>query len=422
MANPKARIRLPAGGNSGQAITVTGGAASGRNGTNVLPAKEWSVSDDVLNLSDSASFTVANVDGENSGRFYIGQRLEIDESDPDVAGGQWTRIFTGIVIGLDSGSDTSGGSVIAVSAMDLGWCLTSCSAPPLLPTTGITLSTLCSKLIHPTWGFQSTRPTAGNAVNRSLKQGRQGVLRLFVPPKTILPFIQVEPGQTPMDVLQTYAQREGLLINVGARGDLILFQPNYDQEASYETLRYHSDSDRTRNNIQGRPTFHEAIDGRYSEVQCWSTVVKPTNVQETAIANNPNAQYRHASYKPDQNPLPFYRLMVFSDGEAITPQMRKNRATWKWQMDYFNSWTYSATKEGHSSGGRFYTSDTMQSVDDAVHKVAGTFYVQSVTRSMTLHEGATSKLTVRKPILNPNLTAQLGGGARKAAQIPAPVK
>lgn len=420
--SPKLRIRVPAGGNSGQAITVNIDGNDDSSSTNVIPAKEWSLVDDVLNVADAASFTIANDDGENTGKIVPGQKIIIDESDPDVANGQWTRQFTGRVTTVEDGSDLAGGSIIAVTAMDLGWHLTQCHGKPLTKLQGITIGQMLERLIDPSWGISAT-VTNGNLLNTRLKQGRTGVARLFVPPKTILPFIQVEPGQSPFEIIRTYVAREGLLINMGANGDMILFRPDYStDDLKYDSIEYHGSKDdrRTRNNVVGRPTLRLSIDGMYSEVQCWSTVVKPTLVQEAAISNNPNAAYVHETFRPPSNPLPFSRLFVFSDGEAINSTMRRNRAVWKWQMDAFNSWEYTAEVPRHSSGGIFYTSNAMVTVNDSVRGVAATYYIQAVRRSVTMQGGIRTRLTIRKPLIDPTLQAQTGGGARKAAQIPSP--
>ena len=417
MATPKARIRLPAGGDSSKAMTVTAGVQpDARSQKNELPAKEWCINDDVLNVSDSASFTVDNDDGRNANKFFLGQRVEIDLSDADVAGGDWIRSFTGRVIRIESASDLSGGSVILVSCMDLGWHLTSCMGQPLLSLKGMKLSTLIAKLIDSTWGFASTSAgpnvNLGNALNRSLKQGRLGASLQFIPPLQLqyIP-IQVEPGQTPWQILQTYAQRIGLLLNVGAKGDLILFQPQYNQQSPYTCVHYHGSKDgaRNQNNVERRPTLTQSIDGIYSEVQCWSTVVKPVIVQESQISQDPNAQYTHSTYKPSSNPLPFNRRHVFSDGEAINKTMRDMRALWKYQIDQFNSWEYSVDIDRHSSNGVFYSSDTMQSVNDSINGVNSPLYIQSVRRSVTIKDGTQAHLTLRKPyLLNPALQAQTG--------------
>jgi len=428
----KCRIRIPAGpapfdlvdGNTQATTIVVDSRAT--LAADVIPAKEWSITDDVLNLSDCASFSIANDDGENAGKFFVGQRIEMDESDPDVAGGQWCRMFTGRITMLKTYSDLHGGSNILVAAQDLGWHLTSCHAKPLVQIRNITFQKLLDILIDPTWGFGPTKGPEDKPLINKLKHGRQVIIQNHKPQLgAILPFIQIEPSQAPFDLLKTYAAREGLLINVDPNGSLVFFRPNYTKQPLY-SVQYHSsrDSQRSKNNIIGTPSLEESIDGLYSQVDCWSTVVIPPEIQNT---ENPNEMYRHDFYKPATNPLPFFRRHVFSDPEAINPQLRKNRAIWKHQLDMFNSWTYEVEFPYHSQrvedgapgpGGARFASDNMIAVNDTVNKVPpGVYYVQAVQRSLTLKNGSRTKLTIRKPgLLNPELDSlELGAGSKGVA-------
>jgi hypothetical protein len=104
--------------------------------------------------------------------------------------------------------------------------------------------------------------------------------------------------------------------------------------------------------------------------------------------------------------------MVFMDSEAITETMRLRRARWRYQMALFGSWEYSAVVPRHSSGGVFYTSDSMIGVEDTVNGVpSGSYYVQAVRRSVSMRGGVVTQMTIRKPgLIDPDLQAQIGGG------------
>jgi len=430
VADPRLRI-IVSGEKTGDAKTITVDRQHEDFAGETFIAKEWSLVDDMLNVSDTASVTIPNEDGRNAGKFRLGQRVKIDESDPAVANGEWVRQFTGRIVSIESHSDIAGGSNILLTMMDLGWHLTSCHAQPHKNLKRVPFSRLVSVgglLIEKSWGFAETE--FSNADNRVLKhglrQGRRGVELNFQPQiGAVLPYIQVEPGQSPLDILQSYAQREGLMVNVGAKGQLVLFQPDYKQPVSY-AIHYHAASDDRRrlNNVQGRPSLRESVDGLYSEVQCWSTL---TSAQAAALmqkTDDPNAVFRKGAYRPDFNPLPFFRRHVFMDGEAISPLMRKNRAIWRGQMDRFNAWEYTVDMIGHSQklpgaeSAAFYTSDSMTAVHDTVNGVGpAAYYVQAVRRSVTLSGGVMSRLTIRKPdLLRPDLVkepAGIGAGARR---------
>lgn len=427
----KARIQVP--GSNFVHIRMDDSKIDNEN----IPCKEFSISDDVLNIADSAAVTISNVNGEHinksSGelRFREGQKVTMDVSDPDVAAGKWVRHFTGRITNITTKSDL-GGSDVVLSMMDLGWHLTSCDAYPLyregkdkgkhVQIKHKTFKQLIKALIDPSWGFPtdpdgSATVEAFNDTNKNLKHGRQVIIQEHKPVLgAVLPFIQIEPGQKPFEILSLYAAREGVLINVGADGRLIFFRPHYDEQPLY-TAEYHgtNDSASSKNNVEGSPSLQRGIDGLFSEVQCWSTVTIPP---EVANSDNPNEAFRHDGYIAGTNPLPFNRLCVFSDGEAINQTLRKNRAIWKQRMGLFNSWTYKVEFTGLSQAGAFFVSDTMISVHDTVNGVPkGVYYVQSVNRSVT-SSGIKSSLVIKKPgFLNPALNAlRLGGGAKKAAK------
>jgi hypothetical protein len=432
MALEKIRIRFPAGGDALSALTVMVGAeADDARMTNVIPGKDFCIVDDMMTVADSASFTVANVDGENAGKITLGQRVEIEESEQSVAGGQWTRIFTGRVVNIQYTSDISGGSVILVSCMDLGWHLTTCCARPLQGTSGIKLGALLQRLVDPSWGFKTTADgslaiASGNVLNRSIKQGRQGVLRAQPRnPEDVLPPIQVEPGQVPWQILEEYFHREGFLLNVGAYGDIIVFDPDYFQPTQYAAIEFHpsDQGNRTDNNVVDRVSLKFDISEMSSRSQCWSTVVVPTEVEAKNIATDPNEQFKHAQYTPPSNPLPFDRLSVVTDPEAINSTMRQNRALWKYQMGQFDSLVYECTVVGHASKpkgaqtGVFWASDTMVSVNDEVNGLSGMMYVQRVEKSMTADRGTRTKLTLRRPgQLDPSLQAQVKDPVKKRSK------
>ncbi len=406
------RIRFTEGGfNVSVPITVATGRAPAQD---VLPAKEWSINDDVLSLSDTCAVTIANIDGENSGKIQVGQRVEVELSNKDVRNGTWIRAFTGVVTETHHTSDSSG-SIISVTMQDNGWYLTSCDAKPLVNIKNLKFAELLRRLLDPSWGISEIR--ADNDLSRRIKHGRQMIIQNFKPILgAVLPFIQVEPGQKPADIILQYAAREGVLVNVAADGALVFFRPDYSQEALYSAVYSSGIDDTSDNNVVGKPDLRDSIDGYFSELQCWSTVVLDPAVTGPKDAENPNAGLRHTIYRPKVNPLPFERRLVFSDAEAIDKALRMQRAIWKQQMAQFQAWEYDVQFDRHSQNGAFFVSDSMISVDDRVNKVKGVFFVQSVTRSQTVGEGTRTRMKIRKPVLDPTLTALQFGGTKGPAK------
>jgi prophage tail gpP-like protein len=374
--------------------------ASGSAAPEALPCKEWSITDDVLNLADMACVTVDNANGRNANVFSPGQRVELDLRNDAVAGGAPVRSFTGVVTGVRYGSDASAGSVIQITMMDVGWYLTACCATPQLNIKNLTIAQLLAALIDPSWGI--TQVVSSNDLNRRLKHGRQVIIQNLQPVLgAVLPYIQVEPGQKPADILDLYAKRAGVLLNSGADGSLILFQPNSSQQALYGA--YYDPTNGGLNNIVGRPTREETIDGLYTQTTCFSTVVIDPAISGLANPEDPNAAFRHTTYTPTLSVLPFRRQEVMTDAEAINDTLRHNRCVWKYQMGQFQSFKYECEFDAHQQNGAFFVSDTVIDVRDDVNGVNGLYYVQSVQRSQTLTEGSRSRVIARRPgLLNPN--------------------
>ncbi len=396
----------------------------------VIAAKEWSITEDILTVSDSACVSIANIDGEHSGVFKSGQLCYVEESDPNVANGAWVRHFTGRVTAVDTYADVNGGDCIAISMMDLGWHVVNCHSVAHGTFSGksfdfesATFKKLMQILIDPSWGIDLDKITFNGDQMTKIRQGRLAQVReLARTHGQIVPHIQVEVGQTPFDILSMYAQREGLLLNIDSNGQLVFFKPNYKQDAHY-TLHYHavSDPDRTKNNVVGRPSVRESIDGMYTETRCWSTKVN----EDEQIGDNSNEMFLKTPYNPPGDKiLPFNRRCEFSDSEAITKRYCENRAILKYQTGLFESWEYTVEFQGHVQGNLFFTSNSLIDMKDTVHKIDGIFYVQRVQRSSTVSGGNRTKLTIRRPnLLDPDLgsivpTKQAGGTHTKSASAP----
>ncbi len=355
-------------------------------------AKEYSLDDDVLQLGDPFACTIANIDGENTGKIHLGDPLEVYMADPAVRGGAKLRQMKGRVIGLETSSDISGGSTITVKGADLGWHLTHTAGEPWMNLRGIRFSRLLEAVLDPAWGIAGVR--AENDTNRRLRLGRAGVQQAYKPQLgAVLPRIQIEPGEMIADLLLLYAKRERVLVNVSSDGYLQFWNPRYDTDAAC-SIRYHrsTEKERDRNNVLGRPRLSESIDGLYTDVGCvWTSVIPP----EVRNSENPNEGFHIVWYRAP-GALPFPRRLVFSDGEAMSTQMAEDRARWKYERGLFDSWQYEVTLVGHSQGGAFFAADTMAEVDDTVNGVRGKFYVSAVTRSRTLRDGTTTRLVLRK--------------------------
>jgi prophage tail gpP-like protein len=248
------------------------------------------------------------------------------------------------------------------------------------------------KVLDPSWGIAGVR--AENDTNRALKLGRAGVVQSISGSiDSIIPPIQIEPGEMIADVLILYAKRERKLVNVSSDGYLQFWAPKKTDQPLYKFDLHPSDDARhTSNNIE-RVTLSEAIDGLFTEVICVGTVVRPP---ENGDPRDPNEGHFRGTYRAPAT-LPFVHRFTFADGDQLVKAMANDRARWKAERGLFDSWQYVIQVKGHSQNGVFYEPDNFAEVDDAVNGVQGVLYVSAVRYARDLRSGQTTTLTLRKP-------------------------
>lgn len=376
-------------------------------------AREWCLDDDVLQLGDQFACDIPNIDlatgkaGALSGRLRLGAKLEVLTADPAVAGGRPVRQMIGRVVKITHTSDWQGGSIIRLVGADLGWHLTSTCGPPFFNLEGARMQRLLDAVIDPAWGIGALRDD--HILGKRLRQGREGAQRAqkvvgakgvgFGQEQAPQPTIQIQPGEIIAELLIRYARRDRRLVNVAPDGALEIFRPRRAADPIDDPLwrlEYHGASNRKRNNILDGPTIEEDITSVYSEVRCFSTRLVPLSTEFKGKKTNPNDNYLSARYRPSPSPLPFPRLHVFSEPDAITDEQRQERAKWRWQRGMFDAWRYQAAIRGHSQGGYFITSDTIAALNDSFHGLRGQYYVRSVRRSFTFSHGYRAELTLHK--------------------------
>src|SRR5262249_46209179 len=157
------------------------------------------------------------------------------------------------------------------------WHLTTGAVKPFKNLLRVAWPQLLQFLIDPSWGitYDVNNPLISDANAIVLKQGRADAARALQTQakelKSVLPYIQTEVGQTAWDILSVYAQRIGVLINLGPRGELIFYRPDYTQPPSY-SFTYQdvggSVTATASNNLIGTPRLSQSADGLYTEVTC----------------------------------------------------------------------------------------------------------------------------------------------------------
>lgn len=355
----------------------------------VLYCKSWSMDFDLLQLGDPFSVEIDNADGRHTGKVRCFDEVGVYVSDSRVSRG-WTKLYDGIVTNVTARS-TRDGDTITINGADRGWLLSNCHAIPWKSVEAGTWDVLISRIVDPTWGFQS--PSIGNDVKRHVSQGRAGAVRYLtqraVPP--LQPF-QTEIGQSPVDVILHYAKIAKCLVNVYGR-KIQIFHPVYTAPASY-SIELHKSTDARRNDgniISAELT--QSADGIYTEVRCYSSVVAPPVESQSDRVHA--GEYRGTVSHPENIQQGIRRLFAFSDPEQMDKTNCVKRAEWKNQRGKFDSWTYTATVYGISQGGLYFAPDTMIAVNDTVNNVVGTYYMTAVAMHCDLRGGVTTHLTIK---------------------------
>lgn len=402
-------------------VNVGGAIQSGQlvGGRDLPGVLGYSYTSDILTLTDTATIDVANPDGNLSGAINKGTRLVLTMADPNVNGGARTVQLSGLVV--NPRMTSRGGEKIQIEAADQGWYLEQCDAPLWYNLeTAHTLGDFLNRMMRGRngedygWGFYDdfgNLKVLGTAdLDKGLRQGRQGVNRdnevrvlqsdsaQMVGSAYVLP-LQVGPGTKVGQLIIDYARRSKLLANVSPLGYLLLFRPNYSQQAAY-SVEYHADERRGRNNALNI-TISDSCEGVVSESTCVSQ--KAWNKEKPTVVN-PNVDKNRATYPPRPvngralASIPHFLRKVFGDEDQVNATMVANRAKWGFLRAQFDAFSIEVELYGHSQNGLFFVPDTMWSVNDTVHGFVGNYYC-SACRYQRQAGGTRTIVTLRKPNL-----------------------
>lgn len=413
---------------------------------------QFSVSDDVLQVGDTMNAMVPDPLNTiwKKVPLYAGYKFYL--KNPNIDGGNPCLRQTGVIRARSKSASNHGGNLIGLRGADIGWHLQT-SAPPFFRLDQATLKDITQKVIddNPKWGFKGVRDS--NDLNRKLKQGRQGE-QIRLNPSRVTPYqvIQVEPGQTYIQVMQEYARRDGLFVGVSADGYLQLFNPNYNQPTSFQ-VNYHpaGTADAKTNNVIEPTSIDENGDLIYDSVSVvWQQLYigvregpfRPNigrhvalysrsdgstadlDVSTNTITNTFTVSPTTAQLAPKTLGPPFPRALVISDPEPMTPEQGARRAVWEGQRREFDALIYRAKLVGHSQNGKWLTSDLLASVNDSVLGVKGTLYAASVRHDGDSRGGNTTYVELRRPgllsneLLVLNMVKDQGDGVFIEVQVP----
>jgi prophage tail gpP-like protein len=390
---------------------------------------QFSVSDDILQVGDTMNCVVP--DPRNTLwkkiQLYAGYKFYLQ--NPNIDGGTPCLRQTGVIRAREKSASLGGGDVISLRGSDLGWHLQT-SAPPFFRLDQATIRDITQKVIddNPAWGFRGVRDN--NDLNRKLKQGRQGE-QIRLNPSRLSPYmvIQVEPGQQYIQVIQEFARRDGLMVNVSADGYIQLFNPNYNQPTSFQ-VNYHpaGTAEARTNNVIEPTSVEENGDEIYDTVSVvWQQLYvgvrqgpfRPNIGRHVALYTRSDGSAADldvatkqmttytvsagtAQLEPRSLGPPFPRNLVVSDAEPMTPEQGARRAFWESQRHEFNAFIYRCKLVGHSQNGKWLTSDTLAAVNDSVRGVRGVLYAPMVRHDGDSLGGNTTYIELRRPGLLSN--------------------
>jgi len=390
-------------------LTVGGKVVAGQQqgGTDVTEVLGYQYTNDIIPLTDTATVDVANPDGKLTSIIKPGAPFTLWMADPKVNGGARVTRMVGLV--TRARSLARGGERIQIQAADRGWFLEQCDVPLWFNFSATkSFQDLIDKLLRGPngedlgWGFQGAdgriRVASETDLYRRLNQGRAGIERSLITraargenPKAFVPPIQADVGLKIGETLRNYARRERKLINVASDGVLWIWQPNYQQDASYR-IEYHADERRQRNNVLDL-TVDSSVDGVPSDVTC--VTVRSVPLKERTN-EDPNADKIRGRFQAPAGTLPYYMLSTFGDSDQVGQSQAALRARWRYERAVYDANSIEAEVQGHSQGGLYWTPDTISTVDASAKGVSGAFYV-SACRYMRDQGGTRTRVTLHPP-------------------------
>jgi len=351
-------------------------------------------SSDVMALTEEARFSVDNKRAKYLGKLKLGQSVEFVLSNKNVNGGAPVTKHSGIITRRNVSVDPSSGNTLNIVSSTRGWLLENSSAPLYVRLEGKTYAYIVdptvSPFFHPSWGFKGVRFEGD--IRRKLKQG-VSVLRASIanPGIEMTNVIQVEPGDTAAAMINAYAKRLNLLVNVSTDNYLCCYQPDDNQPALY-SLRL-LNNDETNNVLSSN--LDEDASTRWTDVIVVGEQLEDIGVNGPTI-DNPNASKKRGRVT-HEGALPIYHPNTIADGDMYRGSLCQRQAEWTYRRGMFDSWQASYVVSEHFQGDYWYEADTVASVFDDELGLAGNYYVQAVNCTGGKDRGDETRLTIRKP-------------------------
>lgn len=371
------------------------------DGQDVPEVVSWEYTSDVLQIAETATFSVVCKDKKYRDALRIGQEVEFITENPGVRGGAPTVRHRGNVVQRRAHA-SSGGFVIDCVTADKGWHLINNSAPLWFRLQGRTYADIFDPsvstkgrdgkayhFIDPSWGIRGVYWGNEAIARRRLKLGLAVVKQQAQKAFDQLQVVQVEAGETIAEIMTTFAKRINYLVNVSPDGYLCVFRPHDSGEPAYSLRLRDGDA---RNNVISCEVSEDAT-SRYTEV----TVVGDPVIPDTFVdPNDVNAQKRRGHFR-DPNAFPALRRHVIADSDMYSSGLAAKEARWLHDRGMFDSWAATYTVPEHFQGGIWWDADALVSVDCDELGLQGNFYVQRVKCKGDKRSGDITEVLLRRP-------------------------
>lgn len=194
-----------------------------------------------------------------------------------------------------------------------------------------------------------------------------------------------QTGETVWEFLDRHAKRLGIMMRVGAKGDLILTALDYGQQPLYRLMRRVQQSTSgtrfeslalSNNNILSGGERYDAST-MYNKVTVYGSRVRK------AFGKEQIDWFEGSAVDFADDAVPYEKTLEIHDSDALDAEECTRRAAHELAKSRQGAQVLHYTVQGHGQSGFVYATDTVAHVDDDVTGIKAPFYVtgRTFTRS-----------------------------------------
>lgn len=329
----------------------------------------YSVKSDLLIPADDFQFSAATPTRERRARIEPGAACSLYVNKQ--------KVLVGYIDEVQSGTETGAGTVTTVSGRDLACRLVDASASKYSAIEGVTLTQLAQELCAPfgitaiSWsdsgGDDSADPFGFGA-------GKQ----------------KPNPGETPWQILERYAEKLGLMLWFDAGGTLNVAKPHVDKPPSFHFRQFASGVNTALNNVKSLVN-NLSIAGVFSEY-----VVLGQDQGDDEFNAQAASEIRFTE-RDDSGLLPtgFYKPLILQDSEANSVGAAQRRALKEKRNRQRDGQILTIRVPGHSQAGIIYRIDEVCYVCSEIEGIDEDYFITSVEFTRSKEAGTETTLTCR---------------------------